>query len=96
MSVSYPQKGGDRPQVVRTDYVKDSRPMNSENTYREVVNIYMEYAENLITESEKENWNKVDILVLLNLVKNDASLGAVLDTLAEQPKKALHTARLRQ
>ena len=38
----------------------------------------VEYLEDLITESPKETFTKVEILVLLNLVKNDPAIAALL------------------
>lgn len=39
----------------------------------------IEYVEDLITESPKESFTKIEMLVLLNAVKNDPDLRAVLD-----------------
>jgi hypothetical protein len=44
----------------------------------EIHKLTVEYLENLITESPKEMFTKVEILVLLNLVKNDPAIVALL------------------
>ena len=38
----------------------------------------VEYLEDLVTESPKESFSKVEILVLLNLVKNDPAIALLL------------------
>lgn len=38
----------------------------------------IEYVEDLITESPKETFTKVEILILLNIVKHDPALRAML------------------
>ena len=43
-----------------------------------IAQILLEYVEDLVTESPKETWNKVDLLVLLNLVKNDSQILGLL------------------
>ncbi len=39
--------------------------------YERMGEVLMEYIEDLITASPKGTWNKTDLLVLLNLIKND-------------------------
>ena len=43
-----------------------------------IAQILLEYVEDLVTESPKETWNKIDLLVLLNLVKNDSQILTLL------------------
>jgi hypothetical protein len=43
-----------------------------------IAQILLEYVEDLVTESPKETWNKVDLLVLFNLVKNDSQILGLL------------------
>lgn len=44
----------------------------------EIHKLTVEYLEDLVTESPKETFTKVEILVLLNLVKNDPVIAALL------------------
>ena len=44
----------------------------------EIHKLTVEYLEDLITESPKETFTKIEILVLLNLVKNDPVISALL------------------
>ena len=45
----------------------------------EIHKLTVEYLEDLITESPKETFTKLEILVLLNLVKNDPVIAALLN-----------------
>ena len=40
----------------------------------------IEYMEDLVTASPKEQFSKVEVLILLNAVKNDADLVAMLES----------------
>jgi hypothetical protein len=44
----------------------------------------VEYAEDLVTASPKESFTKIEVLILLNAVKNDSDLFATLDLYTSQ------------
>ena len=46
--------------------------------YEMMAQLLMEYVEDLVTASPKETWSKVDLLVLVNLVKNDSDMMSLL------------------
>ena len=46
--------------------------------YEEIARLFLEYVEDLVTASPRETWNKTDLLVLLNFVKNDSEIISLL------------------
>ena len=66
--------------------------MNKNGDLTAVAHCLIEYVEDLLTASPKESFSKVEMLVLLNAVKNDRQLMALLGrytrSLVSSPKFA--------
>ena len=60
--------------------------------YEMIAQLLMEYVEDLVTASPKETWSKVDVLVLVNLVKNDSEMMSLLRRFDRQGMHAPETA----
>lgn len=54
--------------------------MNKHGDLKLIAQCLMEYVEDLLTASPKESFTKVEMLVLLNAVKNDRELMALLES----------------
>ena len=54
--------------------------MNKHGELRAMAQCLIEYVEDLLTASPKESFSKVEMLVLLNAVKNDRELMALLES----------------
>jgi hypothetical protein len=66
--------------------------MNTHGDLIAIAQCLVEYVEDLLTASPKESFTKVEMLVLLNAVKNDRELMALLESysrsLHSSPKSA--------
>ena len=57
--------------------------MNKNGDLRAIAHCLIEYVEDLLTASPKESFSKVEMLVLLNAVKNDRELMALLGSYSQ-------------
>ena len=57
--------------------------MNKNGELTAIAHCLIEYVEDLLTASPKESFTKVEMLVLLNAVKNDRDLMALLNSYSQ-------------
>ena len=57
--------------------------MNKHGDFTAIAHCLVEYVEDLLTASPKESFTKVEMLILLNAVKNDRELMALIERYAQ-------------
>ncbi|HWY46346.1 MAG TPA: hypothetical protein VNX70_03125 [Bryobacteraceae bacterium] len=62
--------------------------MNKNRDLTAIAHCLLEYVEDLLTTSPKESFSKVEMLVLLNAVKNDRQLMALLGSYSQSTESS--------
>ena len=66
--------------------------MNKNGELTAIAHCLIEYVEDLLTASPKESFTKVEMLVLLNAVKNDRELMALLNRYSQSLRQSTNLA----